>query len=193
MKRLPVTFGLLLLVLLAGTALLLGGARAGYARAPRAARPTDWNAFPVVTSPLAEQPAAIDGRYMVWADDRNHPLNDLDLYAFDLLESIYLEAWDDHLSPGSKTTGKCLRKDFLDVAALRREIPRLILEHNLHGIDIDSRAVQIAALALWMRAQRSWREVEFKPSERPLIVKTNVVCAEPMPGEEDMRLLGGPG
>ncbi len=37
----------------------------------------------------------------------------------------------------------------------RREIPRLIIEHNLHGIDIDPRAVQIASLALWLRAVSS--------------------------------------
>lgn len=109
------------------------------------------------------------------------------LYAFDLLETIYLETWEDQLSPESLATGKCLREDFPGETELRRVIPSLILEHNLYGIDIDPRAVQIAALALWMRAQRSWREIDLKPSERPMVVKTNVVCAEPMPGEEDMR------
>ena len=37
--------------------------------------------------------------------------------------------------------------------------PGLILAHNLHGIDIDLRATQIAALALWLRASgptRRW-------------------------------------
>jgi hypothetical protein len=33
-----------------------------------------------------------------------------------------------------------------------------ILEHNLHGIDLDPRAVQIAAAALWLKAQRTCRE-----------------------------------
>ena len=32
-------------------------------------------------------------------------------------------------------------------------ITKRILEHNLHGIDLDPRAVQIAAAALWMKAQ----------------------------------------
>lgn len=109
------------------------------------------------------------------------------LYAFDLLETIYIEAWEDGPSLESEVTNNRLRSDFPDVAELRREIPRLILEHNLHGIDIDPRAVQIAALSLWMRAQRSWREMGLKPSERPLVVRTNVVCAEPMPGQDDMR------
>ena len=69
------------------------------------------------------------------------------LYAFDLYEVIYAEAWDQGI--GS------LRADFPDRDALLREIPRLIIEHNIHGIDIDPRAVQTAGLSLWLRAQRS--------------------------------------
>ena len=34
----------------------------------------------------------------------------------------------------------------------RRDIPRLILERNLHGLDIDQRAIQLAGFALTMRA-----------------------------------------
>ena len=34
----------------------------------------------------------------------------------------------------------------------RRAPPGLILRHNLHGIDIDLRATQIAGFALWLRA-----------------------------------------
>ena len=70
---------------------------------------------------------------------------------------------------------------------LRREAPKLIVEHNLHGIDIDPRAVQIAALALWLRAQKTWKNLGLKALERPRIARSNIVTAEPMPGEEDMR------
>jgi len=35
-----------------------------------------------------------------------------------------------------------------------RAIAEHILEHNLHGIDLDARAVQIAAAALWLKAQQ---------------------------------------
>lgn len=35
-----------------------------------------------------------------------------------------------------------------------REIVERILSHNLHGIDLDPRAVQIAAAALWLKARR---------------------------------------
>ena len=63
-------------------------------------------------------------------------------------------------------------------------MPRLILAHNLHGIDIDLRASQIAALALWLRCQRAYREMGLK-QDRPKITKSNIVCAEPMPGEKE--------
>ena len=36
-----------------------------------------------------------------------------------------------------------------------RAIVERILEHNLHGIDLDPRAVQIAAAALWLKAQQT--------------------------------------
>jgi hypothetical protein len=32
--------------------------------------------------------------------------------------------------------------------------------HNLHGIDLDPRAVQIAAAALWLKARQTWPEAQ---------------------------------
>lgn len=69
-----------------------------------------------------------------------------------------------------------------------RRIPALILEHNIHGIDIDPRAAQIAGLALWLRAQKAWQQQGLRPAERPTVTRSNIVCAEPMPGEEDLLL-----
>ena len=109
------------------------------------------------------------------------------LYAFDLLERIYEEAWRDPESPKSEVTGRALSEDFESLDDLRREVPKLIVEHNLHGIDIDPRAVQIAALALWLRAQKTWKNLRLKAPDRPGIARSNIVTAEPMPGEEDMR------
>jgi len=109
------------------------------------------------------------------------------LYAFDLLEHIYEEAWSDEDSPKSEVTGRTIQEDFETLDDLRRMVPKLVVEYNLHGIDIDPRAVQIAALALWLRAQKTWNNLHLKASERPRIVKSNIVTAEPMPGEEDMR------
>jgi hypothetical protein len=101
------------------------------------------------------------------------------LYCFDLLLTIYEEAYAD------PDLGPALKKDYPTLDALKRDVPRLILAHNLHGIDIDLRASQIAALALWLRCQRAYREMELK-KDRPKITRSNFVCAEPMPGEGQM-------
>ena len=108
------------------------------------------------------------------------------LYAFDLLLTLYEEAWADPDSPPSELTGRTLAADHPTLTDLRRALPGLILRHNLHGVDIDARAAQIAALALWMRAQRAWSELGFKRADRPLVTRTNIVVAEPMPGEADL-------
>ncbi len=99
------------------------------------------------------------------------------LYCFDLLETIYEEAYDD------ERFGRELWEEFPDREEFRRLVPALILRHNLHGIDIDVRATQIAALALWLRAQRTYGNLSLNGDERPRITRSNVVCAEPMPGE----------
>jgi hypothetical protein len=103
------------------------------------------------------------------------------LYCFDLLQVIYEEAYDD------PDLSAAIRRDYPAIDDLRRAVPGLILKHNLHGIDIDLRATQIAALALWLRCQRAYRELGLKNGDRPKITRSNIVCAEPMPGEEDIR------
>ncbi|MEW6209586.1 MAG: BREX-1 system adenine-specific DNA-methyltransferase PglX [Acidobacteriota bacterium] len=101
------------------------------------------------------------------------------LYCFDLLQTIYEEAYTD------PELGPELQRDFPDTETFKREIPGLILAHNLHGIDIDLRVTQLAALALWLRAQRAFQEMGLK-EDRPQIKRMNLVCAEPMSGEEDL-------
>nr|WP_263326061.1 BREX-1 system adenine-specific DNA-methyltransferase PglX [Neobacillus sp. Marseille-Q6967] len=113
------------------------------------------------------------------------------LYAFDLFMEIYEEAWDIEEQKGEfslkRETGILpLTATYKDKESFLRDIPRLIIENNIHGIDIDPRAVQIAGLSLWLRAQRSWKEQNVKMTDRPKIRKSNIVCAEPMPGEKDM-------
>lgn len=102
------------------------------------------------------------------------------LYAFDLLETIYQEAWDDPELGGN------LKKDLPSPEDFHKAVPGLILKHNLHGIDIDARCVQIGSLSLWLRAQKAYKEMGLKPIDRPKITKTNIVTAEPMPGENDL-------
>ncbi|MFB1496658.1 Eco57I restriction-modification methylase domain-containing protein [Thiocapsa sp. N5-Cardenillas] len=110
------------------------------------------------------------------------------LYAFDLYQVIYEEAWDlDFPLPSRSDAGAeglaplhalyATKEDYL------RDIPRLIIEHNIHGIDIDPRAAQIAGLSLWLRAQRAWQEQGLRREDRPRIRRSNIACAEPMPGE----------
>ncbi len=102
------------------------------------------------------------------------------LYCFELLQVIYDEAYDE------SGLGESLREEYPDRSEFRRAVPALILRHNLYGIDIDFRATQIAALALWLRAQRAGSDSGEKGGERPRITRSNIVCAEPMPGERDM-------
>lgn len=51
------------------------------------------------------------------------------IYAFDLLYEIYKEAGYN-----------------------KRDIPQMILENNIYGLDIDKRSTQIATIVLWMKA-----------------------------------------
>jgi hypothetical protein len=79
-----------------------------------------------------------------------------------------------------------LREDYANLADLHRVVPKLIIEHNLHGVDIDPRCAQIAALAVWLRAQRAWKGTGIPVSDRPRIKRTHIVVAEPMAGEADL-------
>lgn len=69
------------------------------------------------------------------------------LYAFDLLYEMYLEQGYDE-----------------------NDIPRLIIENNLHGIDLDDRAVQIAQLGLYIKA--------IKRNKDARISRMNVVSTD---------------
>ena len=111
------------------------------------------------------------------------------LYAFDLYERIYQEAWQLEAELGAEAfvregNLKSIHQTYDSFEDYRAEIPRLIIEHNIHGVDIDPRAVQIAGLSLWQRAQRAWQQQGIKPQKRPVVRKSNIVCAEPMPGEK---------
>ena len=58
------------------------------------------------------------------------------------------------------------------------EVPALILEHNLHGIDIDRRAVQIAALALYLKGCTS-AGPDFRPRRLNLVAADIVLPPDP--------------
>ena len=73
------------------------------------------------------------------------------VYAFDLYAKIYEEE-------GYNTN----------------EIPALILQHNLFGIDIDERAAQLAAFALTMKARNYYSRFLRKPVQPHVIALENV-------------------
>lgn len=118
------------------------------------------------------------------------------LYAFDLFFEIYREAWDweqEH-GPGSLDIStqpsahfKPLSQTYADQPTFLREVPRLIIEHNIYGVDIDPRAAQIASLALWLRAQRAWHDADVKAKDRPQIGRGHVVAATAPPAERELR------
>lgn len=66
------------------------------------------------------------------------------LLAFDLYAEMYREERENAGKTGWPDTPS---------AATEEEIPELILAHNLHGIDIDTRAVQLSALTLVLKAR----------------------------------------
>ncbi len=70
------------------------------------------------------------------------------LYAFDLFHEMYLDQIENYGADYSET-----------------DISQLIIENNLHGIDLDDRAVQVAQLGLFIKAgkkSRSMRELKYR-------------------------------
>jgi hypothetical protein len=119
------------------------------------------------------------------------------LYAFDLFLDIYSEAWEWEQNHGlgcldaavAAGTGglKPLSQTYQTVTAFALDVPRLILEHNVFGVDIDPRAAQIASFALWLRAQRTWHEAGVRAIDRPQVGAGQVVAAVAPPAEVDLR------
>ena len=66
------------------------------------------------------------------------------LYAFDLLYDMYIDQIENYGADYDK-----------------RDISGLILANNLHGIDLDDRAVQLAQLGLYIKAKRKKRNIKI--------------------------------
>lgn len=70
------------------------------------------------------------------------------LYAFDFFYELYLDQIQNYGAYYNKA-----------------DIPKLIIENNLHGIDLDDRAVQLAQLGLFIKAKKKQKtidELKFK-------------------------------
>ena len=118
------------------------------------------------------------------------------LYAFDVFLQIYQEAWvweQQHgagsldVSTEPDTDLRPLCDTYASEEAFLRDVPRLIVERNLYGVDIDVRATQISSLALWLRAQRAWHDAGVKEAERPIVGRGNVVAAVAPPSEPELE------
>lgn len=105
------------------------------------------------------------------------------LYTFDVMEAIYMDAWDNQPKLLTDYRYTETRESFAHL------VPKLILENNIFGVEIDPRALQIAALSLWLRAQQSWSKLGVPREERPVIERSHLVLAEPMPGNKRMLKL----
>lgn len=93
---------------------------------------------PVPESAVAQAPETIrDLKLLDPAVGSGHFL----VVALDLLVTLYREE--------ARHRGEAGEERWSDRAIVER-----ILSHNLHGIDLDPRAVQIAAAALWLKAQQ---------------------------------------
>lgn len=68
------------------------------------------------------------------------------LYAFDVFYDLYLDNINEQGNP-----------DNYDEA----NIAKLIIENNLHGVDLDDRAVQLAQLGLYIKAKRKKRRIKI--------------------------------
>jgi hypothetical protein len=66
------------------------------------------------------------------------------LVAFDLFYAMYLEELEKAGQPGWPIEPSIINPE---------EIPSAIVAHNIHGIDLDLRAVQLSALALYLKAK----------------------------------------
>ena len=63
----------------------------------------------------------------------------------------------------------CLKAIYLERGYRSRDIPRLILENNLYGIDIDTRAAQLSSFALLMKAREDDRRLFSNPPKLNII------------------------
>ncbi|MDD4429684.1 MAG: N-6 DNA methylase, partial [Paludibacter sp.] len=67
------------------------------------------------------------------------------LYAFDLFYDLYLDQIENYGADYNEA-----------------DIPKLIIENNLHGVDLDDRAIQLAQLGLFIKAKRKKRSVKIE-------------------------------
>jgi len=73
-----------------------------------------------------------------------------------------------------------LKAIYLERGYRMRDIPRLILEKNLYGLDIDERAAQLAGFALLMKARADDRRLLDNPPRLNVLALQESKGLEPM-------------
>jgi hypothetical protein len=84
------------------------------------------------------------------------------LLAFDLFADMYQEELDRAGAPGWPEVASVESMD---------DVPKSIIKHNLYGIDLDLRAVQLSALALLVRARTLNNKATYRDAD------ANLACA----------------
>lgn len=103
------------------------------------------------------------------------------LYTFDVMEAIYMDAWDNQPELLSQYRYTETRESFA------RLVPKLILENNIHGVEIDPRALgRLLPFPCGFAHNKSLEQLGVPREERPVIERSNLVLAEPMPGNKRM-------
>jgi hypothetical protein len=72
----------------------------------------------------------------------------------------------------------------IQAGAIYRKVKSPAIGHNLKATTLPVKRGD-AKLSLWLRCQRAYREMGLK-QDRPKITESNIVCADPMPGENEM-------
>lgn len=67
------------------------------------------------------------------------------LYGFDMYYALYIDQIENYGADYNEA-----------------DIPKLIIENNLHGVDLDDRAIQLAQLGLYIKAKRKKRNVKIE-------------------------------
>ncbi len=67
------------------------------------------------------------------------------LYGFDIYYDLYIDQIENYGADYNEA-----------------DIPKLIIENNLHGVDLDDRAIQLAQLGLYIKAKRKKRTVKIE-------------------------------
>ena len=67
------------------------------------------------------------------------------LYGFDMYYDLYIDQIENYGADYNEA-----------------DVPKLIIEHNLHGVDLDDRAIQLAQLGLYIKAKRKKRTAKIE-------------------------------